>query len=63
MCGSPIPDNQGSSTCSMCYGDVDHGKDGYYRRYLEQQDWDEMQKKLEMEEQPYPEESQNERDS
>jgi hypothetical protein len=35
MCGSPLPDNQGSRTCSMCYGDVDHGKDGYYREWLE----------------------------
>lgn len=35
-CGSPIPNNQGSKTCSMCYGDIDHGKDGYYRAYLEQ---------------------------
>jgi hypothetical protein len=36
-CGSPIPDNQGSRVCSMCYGDPDHGKDGYYRDWLEQQ--------------------------
>jgi hypothetical protein len=21
----------------MCYGDVDHGKDGYYRQWIEQQ--------------------------
>jgi hypothetical protein len=21
----------------MCYGDVDHGKDGYYRQWLEQE--------------------------
>lgn len=33
-CASPIPDGQGKS-CSMCYGDVDHGSDGYYRRWLE----------------------------
>jgi hypothetical protein len=33
-CGIEIPDGQ--RTCSMCYGDVDHGTDGYYRRYLEQ---------------------------
>ena len=38
MCGSPIPENQGSRTCSMCYGDIDHGKDGYYRNWLENQD-------------------------
>jgi len=35
MCGSPIPDDQGSKTCSMCYGDIDHGKDGYYREWME----------------------------
>ena len=33
-CGSPIPDGQGTS-CSMCYGDIDHGSDGYYRREME----------------------------
>lgn len=37
MCGSYIPDNQGSRSCSMCYGDPDHGKDGYYRAELERQ--------------------------
>lgn len=37
MCGVWIPDNQGSKTCSMCYGDPDHGKDGYYRRMLEEE--------------------------
>jgi len=37
MCGLPIPDNQGSKTCSMCYGDIDHGKDGYYRRWVEEE--------------------------
>lgn len=35
MCGSSIPDNQGSSSCSMCYGDPYHGKDGYYLAELE----------------------------
>ncbi len=35
MCGSPIPNDQGSSTCSMCYGDPFHGKDGYYQEILE----------------------------
>ena len=33
-CGSPIPDGQGSS-CSMCYGDVAYGRDGYYAEWLE----------------------------
>ncbi len=36
-CGSPIPDGQGPS-CSMCYGDIDHGRDGYYRKWAEQQE-------------------------
>ena len=40
MCGSRIPDNQGSTTCSMCYGDIDHGKDGYYQEWAEQQSRD-----------------------
>ena len=35
-CGLPIPEGQGSS-CSMCYGDVDHGRDGYYRQQLEEE--------------------------
>lgn len=35
MCGSQIPDGQ--RVCSMCYGDVDYGRDGLYRDYLEQQ--------------------------
>ena len=38
MCGSSLPDNQGSKTCSMCYGDIDHGHDGYYREWAEQQE-------------------------
>jgi len=37
MCGSSIPDDQGSNSCSMCYGDIDHGKDGYYREYMERE--------------------------
>ena len=36
-CGSPIPDNQGKS-CSMCYGDMDHGTDGYYHEWAERQE-------------------------
>ena len=34
-CGSAIPKGQGG-VCSMCYGDVDYGNDGYYREWLEQ---------------------------
>ena len=37
-CGSPIPDDQGSSSCSMCYGDIDHGRDGYYREEMEREE-------------------------
>ena len=37
-CGSRIPDNQGSKSCSMCYGDIDHGKDGYYRDQMEREE-------------------------
>ena len=36
-CGSWIPDNQGSKTCSMCYGDPNHGKDNYYNDWLQRQ--------------------------
>lgn len=35
-CGLEIPDNQGSS-CSMCYGDIAHGHDGYYEEWAKQQ--------------------------
>jgi hypothetical protein len=30
-CGSPIPDGQ--RYCSMCYGDIACGRDGYYEQY------------------------------
>jgi hypothetical protein len=36
-CGREIPEGQGSS-CSMCYGDIDHGRDGYYRDWLDEQE-------------------------
>lgn len=36
-CGNPIGDNQGLS-CSMCYGDIDWGTDGYYLQWLEEAD-------------------------
>ncbi len=49
MCGSSLPKNQGSRTCSMCYGDVDHGKDNYYRDYIERQQDHDEQKRLEQE--------------
>ncbi len=34
-CGEPVP--EGQKTCSMCYGDPDHGRDGYYKRQQEQE--------------------------
>lgn len=36
-CGSYIPEGQGKS-CSMCYGDIDHGRDGYYRAEMEREE-------------------------
>ncbi len=36
-CGSPIPDGQGSS-CSMCYGDIAYGSDGYYEEWAREQE-------------------------
>ena len=41
-CGSSIPDGQGRS-CSMCYGDIDYGRDGYYREWAERQGADDGQ--------------------
>ena len=35
-CGSEIPDDQGKS-CSMCYGDINHGSDGYYEELARKQ--------------------------
>ena len=43
-CGLPIPEGQGSS-CSMCYGDIDHGRDGYYREWAEEQERQEAERK------------------
>lgn len=34
QCGLPIPDDQ--RTCSRCYGDIGHGRDGYYRGEMEE---------------------------
>jgi hypothetical protein len=33
-CGIQIPDGQ--NFCSMCYGDVHYGRDGYYEEELSQ---------------------------
>ena len=45
-CGSPIPEGQGNS-CSMCYGDIDYGRDGYYREWVEGQEQQREQKQQE----------------
>lgn len=45
-CGAPIP--SGQRTCSMCYGDMGHGRDGYY------EDWGREQERREEQESPTP---------
>lgn len=42
-CGSYIPEGQGKS-CSMCYGDIDHGTDGYYRAELERAEYERQER-------------------
>lgn len=46
-CGSPIPDGQGSS-CSMCYGDIAYGTDGYYEEWAKE--WIRREEEKHMEE-------------
>ena len=41
-CGNYIPNEQ--RVCSMCYGDIHYGKDGYYQNWAE-----DMEKKLQHE--------------
>lgn len=36
MCGSSIPEDQ--SVCSMCYGDISYGSDGYYEEWARLQE-------------------------
>lgn len=49
-CGRPIPEGQGKS-CSMCYGDIAYGRDGYYRQWAEQEDEREREEEEERREQ------------
>jgi hypothetical protein len=35
QCGIEIP--SGQRVCSMCYGDPEYGRDGYYREWLDEQ--------------------------
>ena len=62
MCGSSIPDNQGSKTCSMCYGDIDHGRDGYYRQYMEEMEQREQMKRQEQRKQEREQEREQEQE-
>ena len=36
----------------MCYGDIDHGRDGYYREFIEAQERQAEQEQPEQEQQP-----------
>ena len=45
MCGINIP--EGQNVCSMCYGDVDYGRDGYYRDEMERQDRSNTERQIE----------------
>jgi len=49
-CGSEIPEGQGRS-CSMCYGDIAHGRDGYYQAWAEEQERQMSERAHEMEQQ------------
>ena len=54
-CGNPIPEGQGKS-CSMCYGDPYHGRDGYYLQWIEQMEQVEQEQRAQQkkyEEQQY----------
>ena len=44
MCGSDLPDSHPHKTCSLCYGDLDYGTDGYYREYMEELQRQEQEK-------------------
>lgn len=44
-CGARIPDGQ--RTCSMCYGDPYHGRDGYYLQWMEEQERQEQARRQE----------------
>ena len=46
MCGSPVPDGQGG-LCSMCYGDVGYGSDGYYEEFMRQAEHEPDQQEVE----------------
>jgi len=45
-CGSEIPEGQGKC-CSMCYGDIAYGTDGYYEAWAREQEDRQYQKEQE----------------
>ncbi len=49
QCASNIP--EGQRTCSMCYGDPDHGRDGYYQRWIDDQRQEEEERQQEEQQQ------------
>ncbi len=53
-CGNPIPEGQGKS-CSMCYGDVNYGRDRYYEDWLLERMADEDNRRMEQEAEQEPE--------
>jgi len=48
-CGKEIPERQGKS-CSMCYGDMNYGSDGYYQRRYEEYERKEEEKEAQWQE-------------
>jgi len=44
-CGRAIPDNQ--TVCSMCYGDIGYGNDGYYEQWARERLESDMRDALE----------------
>ena len=53
MCGLPVP--EGQRVCSMCYGDIDYGRDGYYREFMERAADQAAVEQQECEREPRPE--------
>lgn len=49
-CGEPIPDGQ--RTCSVCYGDPYHGRDGYLLQMMEE-DWQQQEYEQQRAEEEY----------
>ena len=57
-CGITIPEEQGGS-CSMCFGDIDHGTDGYYRECMEELERQEANRQLSNQQQQEQQENEN----